>query len=1299
MLTKNSTIQFCIFFIILLITQLELAGCAGYSVDITPICPTFCTGSDINLTANVTGGTQPYTYLWTGPNGFTATTQSINITGTTEINAGEYRVTVTDSSVPPCVVSYQTCVNFKSIFAILNAPIQTVCVGSPVTLTITPFNQTNPYTATLVTNGVPGTPSAPTSDPSISITGTPTVNPTVYSAIITDADGCTAQTNDISITVNQPILPVITLVEVTCDKTIIVTGNNGCPNQMVSLHYNGTQIAVPQIIAADGTFSITSIPLTAGTYPADAVTLETIDCQGCPAATPLPIFTINPTLEVTISPPDVLICQHVPHTLTATASGGVAPYTYQWYFNAGMISGATNTSYTISDPTLANAGNYSVTAVDAVGCTALATQLIIVDAVGVSLSISPNFVCGTSAPTQATLNASVVSGIPIYQINFYQGTPPTGTLIGTQISGSSSPFSISFPVTPPVDPSGPTTVQYYVEVLDGNGCQSTSNVVNIDVNNPPQPIIASATVLCTPQVTITGTAGAGNTLGIFSGTTQVGGPIVVPSTGNFSITTVALDPAGSPYTLTAIATNSFGCSATSSPTLPLTIYPSLTGSITPASPVNVCPGCTQVLTAVPAGGSGTYSYQWRKNSAAIPGATSSTYTISNATSADAGTYSVVITDTGRADATVCTVTPAVIVNITTAVASGRSVICEGTTSSITITVTNNAPGKPPYNYELFIDGNPTPIAVANNVNASQYVFPIGPNTADVTYYAQVTGASPGDCCEMISNLITVEFVSVNPPTVQSIVTNCDGSVTFSGTGDPSVTLTVSYLSGVNVIETAVPVISDATGAFTITTVPLARNTYSFIIRATDANCCFADITTIPITVTEPMILNIAGPSVVCAGTAFNLLVGATNGVPPYTVTWTGPNATRILPTSANITIDNPTQADSGFYVATVTDSHTPMPCSQQIGISVLVDSMGVCLSGSVATICPGQQTTLTAQIIGGIAPYTVSFSDGFSQVITSTTISHTVSPTTTTNYVVSVTDSSGALCNASALTTITVTPLDVTLLASPPTLCTGQASTLTAFIAGSTPPYNVTFSDGFTVVGATSEIVQHVVMPTSSTNYSVSVDNGRGCDANSNIVSIPVTALTPAIITNADDNCDGIITVSGITDPGNTVSVIYNGLEIGIPVIADVNGNFVIRTVALPDGTYTLQIKVSNSVDCTAITTITETIDCSAVTIVITDPRCSVSDGRPVINGITTPSTLVEIYINDTWQETVISDATGNFYYTPQTPLPDGRYTFRAETAIRDGSFAISNTVIVVVDTVVRSSIAAAAKAKYCPDC
>ena len=81
--------------------------------------------------------------------------------------------------------------------------------------------------------------------------------------------------------------------------------------------------------------------------------------------------------------------------------------------------------------------------------------------------------------------------------------------------------------------------------------------------------------------------------------------------------------------------------------------PSIT---TQPSSVTVSTGAAIALSVV-ASGSGTLAYQWYKDSVAISGATSATYSVSSAASSDAGSYYVVVTNSiGTATSSTATVT-------------------------------------------------------------------------------------------------------------------------------------------------------------------------------------------------------------------------------------------------------------------------------------------------------------------------------------------------------------------------------------------------------------------------------------------------------------------------------------------------------------------------------------------------------------------------------------------------------------------------------------------------------------------
>ncbi len=88
--------------------------------------PTVCQGSSAQVTATVTNGKAPFKYSWTGPNGFTATTQSFTVT-----TPGTYSVTVTDLN--NCKTNPVSGVVTINPAATVNAGTdQSLCAANPV---------------------------------------------------------------------------------------------------------------------------------------------------------------------------------------------------------------------------------------------------------------------------------------------------------------------------------------------------------------------------------------------------------------------------------------------------------------------------------------------------------------------------------------------------------------------------------------------------------------------------------------------------------------------------------------------------------------------------------------------------------------------------------------------------------------------------------------------------------------------------------------------------------------------------------------------------------------------------------------------------------------------------------------------------------------------------------------------------------------------------------------------------------------------------------------------------------------
>ncbi len=67
--------------------------------------------------------------------------------------------------------------------------------------------------------------------------------------------------------------------------------------------------------------------------------------------------TVNPLLSASISPSPVTISVGQSQTFNSSVSGGTSPYSYQWYLNGALVSGATNSTLTF---TPRSAGSYMV---------------------------------------------------------------------------------------------------------------------------------------------------------------------------------------------------------------------------------------------------------------------------------------------------------------------------------------------------------------------------------------------------------------------------------------------------------------------------------------------------------------------------------------------------------------------------------------------------------------------------------------------------------------------------------------------------------------------------------------------------------------------------------------------------------------------------------------------------------------------------------------------------------------------------------------------------------------------------
>ena len=476
-------------------------------------------GSNGAATILVSGGTTPYTYSWS-PSGGTAATAS-------GLSSGTYTCTITDfngCTKTQNVTITQPVASVSGTTVVTNA----ACFGANTgAINLTPAGGTAPYTFNWG-GGIT------TEDRTGLSAGS-------YSVTITDANGCT---NIASATITQPAASVsgtTAITHVSCNA-----GSNGAINLTVS---GGT--APYTFNWGGGITTEDRTGLTAGTYN---VTIT--DANSCTASSSATITQPATALSGSTVVTNVSCNAGSNGAINLTATGGTAPYTFNW---GGGI--------TTEDRTGISAGTYSVTITDANGCTNIDSATITQPATALSGStVSTNASC--NGGSNGAINLTPTGGTAPYTFNWGGG-------ITTE------------------DQAGISAGTYNVTITDANSCTaSTSAIVT-------QPTGISATWITTPvncfgesngQINFTASGGTG------SYTFNWGGGITTEDRTGLS--------AGA---YSVMVTDSLACAATLS--ISVTEPANLTSSIAITN-VSCFAGSDGALDITVSGGTAPYSYFW-----------------------------------------------------------------------------------------------------------------------------------------------------------------------------------------------------------------------------------------------------------------------------------------------------------------------------------------------------------------------------------------------------------------------------------------------------------------------------------------------------------------------------------------------------------------------------------------------------------------------------------------------------------------------------------------------------------------
>jgi hypothetical protein len=451
-----------------------------------------------------------------------------------------------------------------------------------------------------------------------------------YTVSTSNVNGCGATSTSTPVTVNAAPTVNITGNATTCADDTLTANATAGSGSITGYQWQLNSVDIP---SATGSTYIASAT---GNY-----TVVVTNSNGCTTTSAIFAVTAStgPSVNITGN-----ATQCTADTLTANTSGAIS---YQWQLNTVDIPSATSSIYVAT-----TSGDYTVTVTGSGGCTNTSAIFTITVNAAPTVSITGiNYSCSGNSQTlsaNATAGSGTITGYQ-WQLNNVDITGETNSTYSASSAGS-----------------------YTVIVYNSNGCSTTSAAFNFTIANNPTVTITGNASICSGNPTLltaNATAGSGSIIGYQwqESNIDIGGE--TNSTYNAS--------ASGSYTV--VVTNSFGCTAVSTPFV-VTANASPTVSIT--GDTAICSGGNVILTANALAGSGTITgYQWQLNSVDLTGETNSTLAATAS-----GNYTVIVTNSNG-----CTTTSAAysvtVANLPTASVAGNGTMCAGDNNVLTANAT------------------------------------------------------------------------------------------------------------------------------------------------------------------------------------------------------------------------------------------------------------------------------------------------------------------------------------------------------------------------------------------------------------------------------------------------------------------------------------------------------------------------------------------------------------------------------------------------------------------------------------
>lgn len=579
---------------------------------------------------------------------------------------------------------------------------------------------------------------------------------------------------------------------------------------------------------------------------------------------------------------------------------------------------------------------------------------------------------------------------------------------------------------------------YYVTVTDGNGCQSTSNAVNVTVNPLPTASISGGGSVCqggaAQTVTYTGSGGvAPYTFGykINGGSTQT----ISTNSGNSVSISVPASSAGSfIYSLVSVQeSSSTACtnSASGSVTVNVNALPSatITGSTT------VCKNASSPsITFTASNGSAPFIFSYRINGGStqvITASSGNSVSIAAPTNtAGTFTYSLVSVQEAAGCVNAANGNVTVVVNpLPDASITGTTSICQASVSP-NITFTGNG-GVAPYTFVYKINGGSNQTVVTTSGNSVSVAVPTTTAGNFVYSLVSVQDASSTACVNAASGESTVTVNALPTATISGDATLCRNStspsITFTGANG-----TAPYTFSYKINGGALQAITTASGNSASVQVPTdAAGTFVYALisvrDASNTSCSNAASGTATIAVNPLPTATITGNTTICQnGPAPVITFTGSGATPPYTFEYRiNSDAIQTVVSSGNTaTVNAPTDVPGSFtYTLISVKESSSTACSNAASgnVTVVVKPQPVkaTITSSNTHLCNGDIAVLKVSNYVSGQTY-VWFKDG---VLFRSSTKDTIQVTIAGNYTATAvsTDGCSAASTSDAITITTGT--------------------------------------------------------------------------------------------------------------------------------------------------------------------------------------------------------------------------------------------------------------------------------------